>query len=179
MDTKNTKNTKNATGANTGEMLEMLDWRAIQVALAAPFTPEQIEWRVQGRGGKGERAQVVAYVDARDIQNRLDAVVGMGGWSFTWEPIVVEGGELRVAKGSLTIFGVTREDVGAASNYEPSKGAVSDALKRAAVGFGIGRHLYDLPAVWVTLDDKGRIPDGELAKLRAAVKRRIEQASAA
>ena len=34
------------------------------------------------------------------------------------------------------------------------KGAISDSLKRAAVSFGIGRHLYDLPSIWVKCQSK-------------------------
>src|SRR5262249_14174357 len=36
------------------------------------------------------------------------------------------------------------------------KAAFSDALKRAAVKFGIGRYLYRLPSQWVDYDDKKR-----------------------
>src|SRR5690606_5926758 len=36
------------------------------------------------------------------------------------------------------------------------KAAVSDALKRAAVKFGIGRYLYRLPQQWVDYDPRQR-----------------------
>ena len=38
--------------------------------------------------------------------------------------------------------------------FEADKGAISDSLKRAAVSFGIGRHLYDLPSIWVKCQSK-------------------------
>ncbi|MCA1572759.1 MAG: hypothetical protein LC798_21195 [Chloroflexi bacterium] len=53
----------------------------------------------------------------------------------------------------VTVNGVTRSDVGMPSSQEPIKGAYSDALKRAAVHFGIGRELYELPRIYVKLDD--------------------------
>lgn len=153
-------------------MSDHIDWRAIGAALAAPFDPAEVEWRPQGKTGPGKRVQLLPYVDARDVQDRLDAVCGVGGWSFELEPVVVDAGELRVARGRLTIHGVTRDDIGTASTFEPSKGAASDALKRAAVMFGIGRYLYRLPQVWVTLDESGDVPEATLERLREGLARR-------
>jgi hypothetical protein len=151
-----------------------IDWRALGEDLRAPFAPEAVEWRPQGKGAgtPGARVQVVAYLDARTVQDRLDTVVGPGGWSFALEPVVVNAGELMVARGRLTIHGISKDDIGTASRVEASKGCASDALKRAAVAWGIGRYLYELPAVWIQLDDKGHIGAGTLADLRAALGRR-------
>jgi hypothetical protein len=144
-----------------------VDWQTVGAALRAPFPAESVEWRPQGKTGVGgKRVQLVAYVDARCIQERLDAVVGVGGWSFALTPLAVEGGELRVALGTLTVHGVSKSDVGTASQWEASKGCASDALKRAAVQFGIGRYLYALPQVWVDLDGEGHVPPAFLARLR-------------
>ncbi|HEV2460201.1 MAG TPA: Rad52/Rad22 family DNA repair protein [Ktedonobacterales bacterium] len=140
--------------------------------MGAPFAPEGVEWRPQGKTAPGARVQLVAYVDARTVMERLDAVVGVGGWSFALEPIVLDAAELRVARGRRTIGGVSRDDVGTASNWEPSNGCASDALKRAAVLWGIGRYLYALPAVHVTLDERGQVSESMLAKLRDGLARR-------
>jgi hypothetical protein len=59
----------------------------------------------------------------------------------------------------LTAFGVTREDVG---EGEDPKAAFSDAIKRAAVQFGIGRALYALRLPWLREGDG----DGELRRNR-------------
>src|SRR5258707_15826189 len=93
----------------------MVDWQAMGAALRAPFPPESVEWRPQGKTGAGKRVQLMPYVDAREVMDRLDAVCGnaaVGGWSFALTALVVDAGELRVAKGSLTIAGVVKEDVG-------------------------------------------------------------------
>ena len=148
-----------------------IDWRAVGAALAAAFEPDAVEWRPQGKTTPNARCQLVPYVDARTVQDRLDAVVGPGGWTFEIEPVVVDAGELRVARGRLSIYGASKDDIGSASTFEPSKGCASDALKRAAVQFGIGRYLYALPAVWVTLDEKGHVPDAMLARLREGLAR--------
>lgn len=149
-----------------------VDWAKIAQELAAPFAPDAIEWRVQGKPGAGKRCQLVPYVDARAVQDRLDAVVGPGAWSFELEPLVVDAGELRVARGRLSLYGVAKDDIGTASNFEASKGCASDALKRAAVLWGIGRYLYRLPVVWAQLDSEGKIPAAKLEQLREALRRR-------
>jgi len=149
-----------------------IDWRAVGRALSAPFPAAEVEWRVQGKGAPNARAQVVAYVSARMVQERLDEVVGVGGWTFEWQPINVDAkGEVTTAKGVLTVLGIVKSDVGTASNFEASKGCVSNALKRAAVMFGIARYLYSLPAVWVALDDNGKIPETMKAKLAQGLER--------
>ena len=126
---------------------QSIDWQRIGADLRAHFPPDHIEWRPQGKTAPNARVQVVAYIDAREVQERLDTVVGPGGWAFELEPIVTANGELRVARGRLSIFGIAKDDIGTASTFEQSKGTASDALKRAAVQWGIGRYLYDLPAV--------------------------------
>jgi hypothetical protein len=83
-----------------------------------------------------------SYVDARAVAQRLDDVLTPHGWQFTWTAI--PGAD--VVHGRLEIEGSVREDAGypnSDNDDEPLKAAVSDALKRCAVLFGIGRHLYE------------------------------------
>jgi hypothetical protein len=146
--------------------VEAIDWQAIGEKLSAPFAPEAVEWRVQGKPAPNKRCQIVAYVDARVVAERLDDAVGCGNWSFTYTPLVVADGALRVAQGRLSIFGTPKEDIGEAGAIEPNKATVSSTLKRCAVLWGVGRYLYSLPAVWVTLDGEGKISEQMLATLR-------------
>jgi hypothetical protein len=62
----------------------------------------------------------------------------------------------------LTVLGITKEDVG---EGEDLKSAFSDAFKRVAVKFGVGRYLYELPKKWVPLKG-GSITPGALRELR-------------
>jgi hypothetical protein len=55
------------------------DWTGIGERLAAPFPADEVEWRPSGKAGANQRTSLVAYVDARTVQNRLDEVVGVGG----------------------------------------------------------------------------------------------------
>lgn len=134
--------------------------------LSKPFPESVVGLKVQtARGGKG---LVVAYIDARAVLDRLDEVVGPGGWHDEYEvlaDIVRRNGDreerLVEVKCRLTVSGVTKEDVGEGDSM---KAAFSDALKRAAVKFGIGRYLYSLPKVVAELDDRGNIKDYEAVK---------------
>ncbi len=154
-------------------------WDEISRQLREPFDPREVDFRAQGRASEQTgKAQVVAYIDARVVQDRLDAVVGAGNWSFDWEPLVVDKGEVMVTKGTLTIFGVAKADAGSASNFEQSLGAVSHCFKRAAVHWGIGRYLYNLPMNWVPVEKNGRIADATLRELRSRLPRPTTQSAA-
>jgi hypothetical protein len=125
--------------------------------LAAPFSARHLKFRPGAT--HGNRALALPYVDARAIQDRLDEVLGVGGWQDEYEPL--EGGSvlcrLRVRLGDEW---VCKADVGSPSE-QPDEGdrvkaAFSDALKRAAVKFGVGRYLYSLPAVWEDYDPRSK-----------------------
>jgi hypothetical protein len=109
-------------------------------ALAAPFDPAEI--RFKPAVVTGNRALALAYVDARAIQNRLDEVLGVDGWQDDYE--CLPDGSV-VCRLRLKIGGewITKVDVGGPSEQPDGgdrlKAAFSDALKRAAVKFGVGR----------------------------------------
>lgn len=118
--------------------------------LAAFFPAKNIQWKPQSV--RGNRALAVAYIDARDVMRRLDDVVA-GEWEFFWTP---DGENVR---GTLVVCGMTREDVGEQGKGELGKSrktAVSDALKRCGVHFGIGRYLYYLDAPWLGWDNQDK-----------------------
>ena len=104
--------------------------------------PRQHDGQCQKRGSVCQlQHRMLSYVDARAVAQRLDDVVTPAGWDFSVE---LQAGD--VVKGKLVVGGIVREDVGypnSDDDAEPYKSAVSDALKRCAVLFGIGRHLYD------------------------------------
>ena len=150
---------------------ETIDWQAISAKLREPFNPADVDFRPQGKQSKNGKVQAVCYIDARTVADRLDDVVGPGAWEFTYEPLVTANGQIQIAKGRLAIHGVVKEDVGEASNFDPSKGCVSDALKRAAVLWGIGRYLYGVGGEWVTPDEYQRISAADVQRLRGKLPR--------
>lgn len=52
---------------------------------------------------------------------------------------------------------ITKEDVGELSNVAANKGRASDAFKRAATNWGIGRELYSSPKIQLILKNMKRI----------------------
>lgn len=132
----------------------------IRQALAASFHPEDIEWRVQSSGKNNGQiwARVFAYVTSRAIQDRLDEVLGIGGWQTDFR----EGpGGGVICRLSVLIDGqwVCKEDGAENTDIEKVKGGLSGAIKRAAVHVGIGRYLYKLDADYALISDKGAYRD--------------------
>jgi hypothetical protein len=130
---------------------------AITEALAEPFAPEEV--RFKPAVVSGNRALALAYVDARAIQDRLDDVLGVAGWQDDYE-CLTDGSVVCRLRLRLGEEWVTKVDVGGPSEQPDSgdrvKAAFSDALKRAAVKFGIGRYLYRLPSQWLDWDAQRR-----------------------
>ena len=114
------------------------------------------QWRIQSiRDGY---AQLVAYIDSRDVQKVLDSVVGQANWQDDYKAIdgkVYAGIGIQVSPDKWT----WKWDWGTESNIEKEKGQASDAFKRAAVKWGIGRFLYDLPIKVAKADGKNVIND--------------------
>jgi hypothetical protein len=156
--------------------------------LSEPFEAHELKWR------PGAAGSFLAYIDARQVVERLNNVVGAENWYDFYQPIqfidteikdvtnltelkaraieekwninenfwVNRSGEITSLKNkshatfaynnihyggikcSLTVIYTMKEDVGTTSLADQMKGAHSDALKRAAVKFGIGSYLYDL-----------------------------------
>lgn len=128
----------------------------VQRRIQSPFPAHMVSWKAVAFNKDRTRALLLAHIDARAVQDRLDAICP-DDWSFELE--VVAGAAHPTVKGRLTVLGVTREDIGEAEGeYASTKAAASDALKRCAVQFGIGRYLYDLPKTWGDWDDKARAP---------------------
>jgi hypothetical protein len=129
----------------------------IAKALAAPFKPNQLGWKAQVV--KDSRALAVPYLDARDVMNRLDKVLGIGNWRDDYE--VLPSGAV-VCQLSVRLDGewIAKSDVGGQSDQpdeaDRAKAAFSDALKRAAVKWGVGRYIYYLPKAWANYDSKTR-----------------------
>ncbi len=125
----------------------------IQTELQEFFPQEVVGWKPQATSGN--RAMAVAYIDARDVENRLDETVGIDGWKDDFA-VLADGNVVCTL--SLRVNGewVSKTDVGGESDQKDDgdrkKAAFSDAFKRAAVKWGVGRYLYSLPKQWVDFD---------------------------
>lgn len=131
-------------------------------ALRDPFPAADIEWRIGRAGKKGDNiwARVLAYITSRAIMDRLDAVCGPAGWQTDFRQ---GDGHLMAGLGILIDDGwVWKWDgtglldaSGGLSGTDAGKGDFSNALKRAAVQWGIGRYLYNLDEGWATVHADG------------------------
>lgn len=133
--------------------------------LREPFPVDRISWRVGSTTKDKSRGMALAYIDARDVQDRLDAVVGPENWQNRY-PHANGKTVCEIAIRYGDNEWITKSDGAGDSDFEAEKGAMSDAFKRAAVKWGIGRYLYDVPSIWVDLDDRQNIKESEMSKLR-------------
>ena len=119
--------------------------------LSKPFDKKEIQWLPKRLKGDGTSSMALAYVNVRQVQDRLNTVMGID-WQCKHE---VFGAKTICHLGLfLDDKWVWRSDGAGDTQFEADKGAISDSLKRAAVSFGIGRHLYDLPSIWVKCQSK-------------------------
>lgn len=137
-------------------------------ALAAPFAPDLVSWRVGSTDRDKKRAMALAYIDARDVMERLDAVMGPAGWERR-HPHVEKTTTCELTLIFPDGLRVTKTDGAGDTDVEAEKGSLSDSFKRAAVNWGVGRYLYDLDSPWVEIEPAGRsfkIKASEFDKLR-------------
>ena len=124
--------------------------------LKAPFPEKHLRWRVGACTKDKSKGIALAYIDSRDVMKRLDDVMGPENWQdrYPWSD-----GSRIVCEIGLRIDGewLWKANGAGDTQVEAEKGAFSDALKRSAVMWGIGRYLYLLPNVWVPLNDRKQI----------------------
>lgn len=149
--------------------------RETQALLARPFAPADIEWRLQTTIEDQMRGVAIPYVTNRAIQNRLDDVVGPENWHNDFKPWHGTGKKEAQICGIAIYFEgrgwIQKWDGAEDSDIEPIKGGLSDSMKRAAVQWGVGRVLYNMDTVWVSIEKRGRsffIKDSERPRLDKA-----------
>lgn len=146
----------------------------LQQKLEAPFPASVISWRVgntnknkiaretNNPSARATKGQLLAYIDARDVMERLTKACGFQNWQCRY-PLSDAG--LLVCEIGIRVDGewLWRANGAGDTQVEAEKGKCSDAFKRAAVVWGVGRYLYALESPWVELDQYGKWPkDPEL-----------------
>lgn len=155
--------------------------------LRRPFPSSAISWRVGNTNAKfvadGDdvKGQPLAYIDARDVMDRLDEVVGPENWQCKYSE---QGSKTICSIGvnvgiddTKTPAWVWKEDGAGDTDMEAEKGALSDAFKRAGVRWGIGRYLYGIKAPKIVVGTKGKflsISDVDRQKLDGLHDKHIE-----
>src|SRR3954463_12884110 len=116
--------------------------------LKSDFPKDRLGVKVQSFNRERTRAMLVLYLQHTDVQDRLEQVDPAWSSEVIHEEKVGDSVYIRMR---MTVKGVFRENVGEGGD---PKGAYSDALKRCAMLFGVGRYLYDSPTVWVEYNDQ-------------------------
>lgn len=124
--------------------------------LKQPIDPRLIKTREGWRDRQGN-THMVEYVEWHAVADILDRVAPT--WSHSVRGIV-QIGEMVAVTCAITIDGVTREGVGTgnADNETGIKKAEHDALKRAAIKFGIARELYQRESDVIETQGQGPQP---------------------
>lgn len=147
--------------------------------LRRPFTPAAVRFKIQATWDGG--AMCITYIDARLVAGRLNMVCPEI-WSAEYVPHPSGKGLIC----HLTVGGIKRTDYGMSDHKDfdiAVKGTFSDALKRAAVQFGVGESLYVLPHMTVregqhlkkNKKDKYLLTDAGEGHLRNVYKLWLEQ----
>jgi hypothetical protein len=139
-------------------MMDSKELEKIELALKMPFPVNKIHWRVGATNKKknpdNPSGVALAYLDARDVQDRLNQACGVFGWQTRY-PLSESG--LLICEIGLKHDGewIWKANGAGDTQVEAEKGKASDAFKRAGVMWGIGRYLYSLPNKWYPLNKYG------------------------
>jgi hypothetical protein len=133
--------------------------------LEVPFSPDQVQWRVTNTTNDKKRGQVIPYADPRAYTDRLNALFTPQGWTREYK-VETMSNITRIKKGesilsgkvlvtcTVTIIGLWSHS-GTGEEWDDDNGMTSadaQAFKRACSCFGLGRYFYDIPPIWVDLD---------------------------
>lgn len=118
----------------------VLDFSSTLRELSKTVDPQLVRHRA-GRRDRNGNVHMVEYVEWHTVADILDQHAP--NWGHTVKDIRAIGDIITVTV-AITIDGVTREGVGTGKTASETgiKKAEHDALKRAAVKFGIARELY-------------------------------------
>jgi hypothetical protein len=132
--------------------------------LKGAFPKEKLGVKVQSFSKDRTRAMLVLYLQHTDVQDRLEQVDP--AWS---SEVILENqiGNAYYVRLRLTVKHVSRENVGEGGD---PKAAYSDALKRSAMLFGVGRYLYESQVVWTEYnEDRDRFRQWSIEDYDAAL----------
>jgi len=145
----------------------------MQELLKAPFNPIEVKWRIGSTSGDKKKGMALAYIDARNVMDRLDEVCGPFGWQSKFH-LLEDDKRVICSIGIARPFGehewVWKSDGAGETDIEAEKGSISDAFKRAGVHWGIGRYLYSSKSPWVDIVPRGKsyaIAPHEVTRLAA------------
>ena len=139
--------------------------------LCAPFPFEELGWRVVNNTKDKKRGLVAPFLRTNFVIDRLNTTLGHGNWSSRPDSssirldIATKDGEVRsktVMTCTLSIPGIGIQ-ASSGEHWANEDNSVTSceaqALKRAAMKFGIGSYLARVPKFWADLDGNKSIVD--------------------
>lgn len=137
----------------------MTNWEILR----EPIQPNEIEWRVQS--AKNGKTTIVPYIQSRAVMERFDRAFGPQNWRDQYREWKIKGVMCTLSV-RVDNEWISKEDGADDTAIESTKGGISDALKRAAVKFGLARDLYNYPLVQL---------EGELRFVPREIRGRLDQ----
>lgn len=140
----------------------------ILAKLREEFPQGQVTFRPGKITSDGAKGLPLAYIDARDVMERLDSIMGCD-----WKDEYYFNGVRTMCRILLKINNewIGREDGAGDTNIEGEKGGLSDAFKRAAVKWGVGRYLYDLSFMYAPVDKYKKFIDDDFDLWKYQIKK--------
>jgi len=121
--------------------------------------PIPFQWRIISFNKEKTKGTCAGYIDARDVMDILDRVIGPENWTKRTEQFGATSTVCRIGIRTSSGDFVWKDDIGVESDVESEKGGASDAFKRAAVNWGIGRFLYSMKMKYVNVNQYGKPVD--------------------
>lgn len=159
----------------------------LKEAFGKPFAAVDVNWRLQYVDKQKLAGFAVPYLDARAVSDRLDEVVGQFYWKDSYQPwhsCMMDKKEKASQLCTISVYDderkewIAKTDGAEDSDIESVKGGLSDAFKRAAVKWNIGRYLYQFEPVWVKVVQRGGgyiVDPSEQNRLHEMYNRKIKE----
>ncbi len=146
----------------------VLDFSSTLKELRKTVDPNLIRQRA-GRRDRNGRVHMVEYVEWHTVADILDETAP--NWAHTVKDIRAIG-EIVTVTVAITIDGITREGIGTGktANETGIKKAEHDALKRAAVKFGIARELYKKEFDFIEQDEQPVVAESRPSNINPLAK---------
>lgn len=122
--------------------------------LSKPIQPDEVEWRVQNFNEAKGILSIVPYITNRCVMDRFDEA-----FDYLWSNEFRETTTGYICRIQASVANdevpfLIHEDGATKTKIEPDKGGMSDAMKRTAVHFGLGRCLYKYPRITIKTNSK-------------------------